>query len=97
MKAMGSLPGASDLVIILGGGRTYWVELKAPESKDLFGNKIRPGRVSKSQEEFRDALLLLGHSYCIVRSQDEFCALLKSLGLLPQLPNHPAAVHPDTR
>jgi hypothetical protein len=89
MKAMGSLPGASDLVIILPGGQVMWVEVKSPEETDYAGRKLRGGRMSKSQKVFRDAIARLGHQYRLIASMDEFITLLRELALLPQGP--PAA------
>lgn len=66
LKDEGATAGAPDVVLILDGGRTVWVEFKTPK-----------GRVSPSQIAFGNDLKALGHSSWIVRSFDDFRNLVE--------------------
>lgn len=52
--------GAPDLVLVLKGGKTLWVEVK--------GDK---GKQTKAQEEWQRTLEEYGHRYIVVRSVSE--------------------------
>lgn len=60
MKKLGVRPGVPDLVIVLPGGRTAWVELKSDR-----------GRLSDYQQAWGQTLLALGHHWCIIRDVDQ--------------------------
>ncbi len=65
LKSMGAKPGVSDLVLCLPNGRFAAIELKAPK-----------GRLSDSQSDFLAAVELTGGYTAVVRSIDEFAAVL---------------------
>jgi hypothetical protein len=73
---MGVLPGVSDFVLLLPGPRTIFVEVKIPESPEHTG-----GTLSKTQRRFRDGIEKLGHTYRVVRSVEEYAALLEEFGV----------------
>ncbi|CAB4171777.1 hypothetical protein UFOVP1349_12 [uncultured Caudovirales phage] len=68
----GLLPGAPDLSFPLPGGRTGYLELKAPK-----------GVLSKNQEKFRDAVIPLGHYWEFAKSFDEAWGVLAGWGVVP--------------
>lgn len=68
---MGLLPGVSDLVILLRGGRSIYAEVK---TKD--------GRQSPPQRDFQTNLAALGHRYVVLRSVDDLTELLVQEGLV---------------
>ena len=67
---LGLLPGVSDFILLLPEGRMVFVEAKTPE-----------GVLNRSQARFRGAVTALGFDYQIVRSLDDYIALLKSYGV----------------
>ena len=71
-------PGASDLVLILPGGRVVWCEVKT-EADAL--RKIRRTTQSASQEAFQTEVEDLGHTYRVLRSLDELWRLLLEFGV----------------
>lgn len=68
LKRMGVLAGVSDLVLMLPEGKTCWVELKT-----------KTGRQEATQIAFQQKCKKLGHKYVLIRSLDEYIALLKTL------------------
>lgn len=56
-KQIGLLTGVSDLVVMLPGGQTLYMEVKTPR-----------GKQSESQRKFESKAVKLGHNYCVVRS-----------------------------
>jgi hypothetical protein len=62
--------GITDFVLLIKGGPTLWVELKADD-----------GRMSPGQQVFRDRVTRVGHIYRIVRSIEEFENLLAEYGV----------------
>lgn len=59
--AKGMQPGAHDIVILLDGGKTLWVELK---TKD--------GVISQKQKAWHERIVKMGYSHHLIRSD---CAL----------------------
>ena len=68
-KAMGVVKGVSDLVLILDQGKVIWIELKTAT-----GNQL------PAQKEFEQKVRARGHRYIIIRSLEEFRALI--IGIL---------------
>lgn len=65
MKSEGVLAGFSDLIIIA-------------EKKTLFVEvKTKQGRQSELQKRFQTSIERLGHQYCLCRSFDDFCSIVK--------------------
>ena len=64
-KATGLLPGVSDLVVLLEGGRVLFVEVKT------LTNKQQPNQI-----KFQDNCERLGFNYFVVRSLNEFKEIL---------------------
>lgn len=62
MKGTGTLAGMPDIVVILPGGRTCWLEVKTDA-----------GRLSPAQAEIHYRLVGLGHAVQIVRCIDSAC------------------------
>jgi len=60
-KASGVLPGVSDQAFICRDGKTVWFEWKTPD-----------GIQSPAQEAWDTLVTKLGHTYVIVRSEEEF-------------------------
>lgn len=60
MQRTGTRPGMPDLVVILPGGRTCWLEVKT-----------RDGALSAAQSEMHYRLLGLGHAVSVVRSIED--------------------------
>jgi rhodanese-related sulfurtransferase len=71
LKAQGVRAGVADIALVLPGGQSAFVEVKAPH-----------GRQSPEQREFEAAVSLAGARYAIVRSIDEARAVLASWGAL---------------
>ena len=60
LKVQGVLAGMPDLVVMLPGGQTVWIEMKAPG-----------GRVSPAQKDVHSRLLELGHRVIVAYSAEE--------------------------
>lgn len=58
-------PGAPDFVIAIPDAKTLYVECKD-----------REGKLSQDQMEFKKKIEMLGHMFHVVRSMDEFRAIL---------------------
>jgi hypothetical protein len=69
-KALGVLPGATDLILALPDGRVSWWEIKADD-----------GRLSDDQKAFINDLERLGHRWAVVRSIDGARRELQALGI----------------
>ncbi len=68
LRAMGVVAGASDLVLVLRGGRSVFIELKT-EAGDLAPN----------QRDFRHNVFALGSAYFVIRSPEAFRIQVESL------------------
>lgn len=68
LRAMGVVAGVADLVLVLRGGRSVFIELKA-EAGDL----------SPSQRDFRHNAIALGSAYFVIRSVEAFRLLVQSM------------------
>lgn len=66
-KATGLLSGVSDLIILL-GDRTLFVEVKTAT-----------GTQSDAQKEFESRVTMLGYTYIVVRSLEDFQFKIESL------------------
>jgi hypothetical protein len=69
-KALGVVPGATDLILALPDGRVDWWECKTDD-----------GRLSADQKAFIADLERLGHTWAIVRSVDDARRELSRLGV----------------
>lgn len=65
LKWMGVLAGIPDLVLVAPGGKSHWIEVKAPK-----------GRLSPEQEAFRHWCLLYSVPWMTARSIDDVKAAL---------------------
>ncbi|MCY1540746.1 hypothetical protein D9M68_764040 [compost metagenome] len=65
-KAMGTLPGVADMAFIRENGKIVWIEWK-----------IQSGTQNKPQKEWESIVTDLGHDYVIVRSEEEFLAIIE--------------------
>lgn len=72
MKASGTLPGVSDLIIV------HAVEGKEPIIA-FVEVKTEKGKLSPVQEQFKQRVADLGLIYSVVRSLDEFKLLISTL------------------
>lgn len=87
---LGVLPGVSDLVLLLAGGRVVLIEVKIPkevEALPLFpGSKPRvvrdAGVLSKVQKRFRTGAEQLGHVYRVIRTVEAYADLLEEFGVM---------------
>ena len=68
LVGMGVNPGFADLVVLC-DGRVLFLELKSPK-----------GKLSPSQEAFREAVLAQGHAWALVRSLDDALGALADHG-----------------
>lgn len=66
-KAMGVIPGVSDMAFLCSSGCIVWIEWKTEK-----------GTQSKEQREWQSTISVLGHIYVIVRSEHEFRKLIDS-------------------
>ena len=64
-KAMGVVKGVADMCYLKPEGQTVWIEWKT-----------ETGRQSPEQVKFQELCLSLGHEYHIVRSEQEFLAVI---------------------
>lgn len=69
IKREGILAGAADVVVLMPGAKTGWLEMKSAK-----------GRTSLAQELFGTLCMGLGHPYAVVHSFDEAVAILKKWG-----------------
>jgi len=60
-KAMGVFEGVSDMCLICPGGRTVWIEWKTST-----------GHQSKAQIHWQGLVESYGHTYVLVRNEEEF-------------------------
>lgn len=67
MKRMGMRSGVADTDVILPDGGRFFVEFKTAT-----------GRQSKAQKEFQETVESLGNEYFIIRSVEEFKALIEN-------------------
>lgn len=72
----GVLSGAPDLVLLTAGGITTLIEVKVPKEGDK-----KAGSLSKVQRIFHAAASIIGHEIYVIRSVDEFDALLRARGV----------------
>ncbi len=72
----GVLSGAPDLILLTRPGVTTLIEVKVPKE----GEK-KAGVLSHVQKIFHAAAAILGHKIYVVRSVDEFDALLRAKGV----------------
>ena len=79
LVGMGVHPGFADLIVLC-DGRVLFLELKAPK-----------GKLSTSQEAFRDAVLAQGHAWALVRSLDDALGALADHGFTTRV------VQPDAQ
>lgn len=71
MKAEGVRAGTPDICFVLDAGRVAWLEMKTAT-----------GRLSASQEWFRDMAIRLGHHWALARSVDEAIGFLREWNVL---------------
>lgn len=74
---LGVLPGATDLLLVT-RGITDWVEVKVPEDQTAGTKKTS---LSRPQKVFAKALTDLDHYHHVVRTIDEYEALLRRRGI----------------
>ena len=80
LVGMGVHPGFADLIVLC-DGRVLFLELKAPK-----------GKLSTSQEAFRDAVLAQGHAWALVRSLDDALGALADHGFTTRVVQPDAAL-----
>lgn len=73
LKAEGVRPGVADLCVLLDGGRTGWMELKAPR-----------GSLSDEQKGFAASVQRLGHHWACIRSVQDAAYAFSQWGALRQ-------------
>ena len=86
---LGVLPGAQDLVLLLGEARAVLIEVKRPKTVsievDLFAGPkrvVRPaGALNQRQKRFQAGVTALGHDYRRVDSIAAYAALLAEKGV----------------
>lgn len=72
----GMHPGATDLLLILPGGRVCWVEVKLDTTALTKRTDLSPSQIS-----FRAMLLAMAHDHRVVRSIEQYEAVLEELGV----------------
>ena len=65
-KALGVVKGTSDTFYLLEGGKVLWIEFKLPT-----------GVQSDAQKEWELLCISLGHTYAIVKTEQEFWDLIE--------------------
>lgn len=78
LKAEGARKGATDLIVILPAGATVWCEVKLDDTP-----LTKRTDLSASQRAFRAALLAKGHHHRVVRSIEQYHAVLVEFGVQP--------------
>lgn len=77
LKRIGVQPGEPDFRLYH-KGRVYFIELKAPEERDMFGVVSRKGYLSATQKEVLAWFEQNDFRVCVARSLDEVIHALKS-------------------
>lgn len=80
LMAEGVRSGVADLVLLINGGRTVFIEVKL-DARDNYLGKRKKTHLHEGQREFRDDVQRLGFSYFVVRSLPGFVFLLDELGV----------------
>ncbi len=81
MQSEGVRSGVADLVIMLPGGRTEFIEVKAPatyKTSSKTGKRVQAqpaGTLSRTQRDFQTVCDTLGHRYHVVYCLDDFMKL----------------------
>lgn len=83
MKAEGQRKGATDLVLALPEGRSLWIEVKLDDTPTTKRTDL-----SAEQRAFRTKILSLGHSHRVVRSIEQYRAVIEEFGV-PHLERAP--------
>jgi hypothetical protein len=85
LVGQGVVAGAADLVLLLAGGFSVLIEVKRPRSLEpVVGGRavvVRAGEQSSVQRAFQARAESLGHRYTVIRSLDEYVALLARHGI----------------
>ena len=68
LRGLGMRAGAPDIIVLLKGGKTLLMELKAAK-----------GRLSDAQESFGDGAVMLGHRYVVVRDLVEAQRIIQEI------------------
>ena len=80
-KSLGVKPGVPDLVLLFPGGRTAFIEIKAPE-----------GRLSAAQKAFKSQAEYFGFAYAECRGVDQVEKFIRKLiAAPPRSEDHPEA------
>lgn len=80
LKRIGVQPGEPDFRLYH-KGRVYFIELKAPEERDMFGVVSRKGYLSATQKEVLAWFEQNDFRVCVARSLDEVIHALESWGV----------------
>lgn len=67
-RAVGVVPGVSDMCLICPGGKVIWMEFKTAT-----------GIQSEKQKKWQTKVETQGHTYVIVRSENEFWEVINSI------------------
>jgi hypothetical protein len=76
LKAEGQRKGATDLVLALPAGRVAWIEVKLEDTATTKRTDLSP-----AQRDFKAKILALGHQHRVVRSVEQYQAVLDELGV----------------
>lgn len=75
-RGQGVLEGATDLILLTAGPRTDLIEVKV-EASELTG--VKRTYLKPAQKRFREAAVGLGHHHHVIRSPEEYEAILRAL------------------
>lgn len=76
LEAMGVLSGLHDLALVMTRGRIHWIEIKLDKTETHGRTDLRA-----DQAELHDLWDYYGHKSSVVRSADEFWAIVDSYGI----------------
>lgn len=94
LQAEGVRRGVADLVLLMDGGRSIYIEMKLPERRDFLGVRKKTYQ-SPDQKKFQAIVERMGFRYVVLRSLGEFVALLDELGV-PMLARPLGSFRPPT-
>jgi hypothetical protein len=82
LKAEGVRSGVTDMALLLPRGVVVWIETKVDQLRNALGKVVQERTyLEPNQRDFRDRLLAKGHHHRVVRSIEDYVAVLAEFGV----------------